>query len=709
MSCTKDHKNENLQGTGFKEVEVKQQKLKYPTAPSNDTISDTYFGEVVKDPFRPLEDDYSDETVQWVDEEIALFNDYMKKIPFRQKLRDRLEDLYNYEKISAPFKRGDYYYFYRNDGLQPQFVLLRTKDLSDSATVILDPNKLSTDGTVSLSQISFNKKGDLMAFAISKSGSDWNQIYVMRLDDGEILEDEINWTKFSEITWFGDGFFYSAFPKPDEKTSFTASNEHMKVYYHTLGTSQDEDQLIYEDPENEKGFFGVTISQDQRFLTLMRSFGTSGNDVFIKDLSKGIDSKFIPVVKHWDSDWRPIGHANNLLYFITNDGASNWQIISFDYKNNFKRATVIKEKKSQVIDHASIFAGALFVTYKEDVTNKIYKFGFDGKQLNEVKLPGPGTVLGFGGLQQDSVIYYSFTSFQTPNTILKYRAANNETSVFHESVLKNIDMNDYVTEQIFYPSRDSTMIPMYVVYKKGMELNGNNPTWLYGYGGFNISIMPGFRSERLAWLEQGGIYVSVNLRGGGEFGEAWHKAGTKLKKQNVFNDFMAAAEYLIANKYTSPLKLAINGASNGGLLVGACMTQRPDLFQVALPGVGVLDMLRYEQFTIGAAWASDYGSVKNEDEYKALRKYSPLHNIRRENYYPATMVYTADHDDRVVPAHSFKFTAALQKWQNGNAPILIRIDKKAGHGAGKPTAKLLDEKADLISFMMYNMNVEPQY
>ncbi len=688
----------------FSKAEINNDALTYPDTREDDVV-DEYHGKKISDPYRWLEDDYSDETKAWVKEENDVTFSYLDKIDYRSALRNRLNEIYNYTKFSAPFKRGKYYYYFRQEGLQNQSVLYRTSNLDEDGEIFLDPNAFSQDGTVALSSMSMDKDYKRFAYSISRAGSDWQEIYVKNVEDGSVMTDTVQWAKFTGIAWKNDGFYYNAYPAPDEKTAFTESNKGMKIFYHKLGTKQKDDPVVYEDPDNPNKYFFAQTTEDERFLIIGTSLGTSGNDLQIQDLNDK-SGKPIRVIDDFDSDIQLIDSEGDELYFLTNRSAPNWRLIKFNINDPTNWLDVIGEHEKRVLRGASFTGGHLFANYMDDVKSAVFRHDIDGSNPQAVELPGIGTVSGFGGKKEDKELFFVFTSMIRPSTIYRYDITNNKSEIFKQPEI-DFDSDKYVTKQVFYPSKDGTKIPMFIVHKKDIQLTGDNPTWLYAYGGFNIPLMPNFSTVRLAWLEQGGVYAMANLRGGGEYGKNWHDGGKLLNKQNVFDDFIAAAEYLISEKYTNKDKIAIHGGSNGGLLVGACMTQRPDLFQVALPAVGVLDMLRYENFTIGYAWASDYGSVKEKEHFENILTYSPLHNLSPGTEYPATMILTADHDDRVVPAHSFKFAAGLQKAHTGNNPVLIRVDVDAGHGAGKPTAKILDEYSDVISFMMYNMGVEP--
>ncbi len=681
--------------------------LKYPVTYKDENVADNYHGTKVPDPYRWLEDDHADNTKAWVKAQNEVTFSYLDKIPYRQKLRDRLERIYNYEKYSAPFREGDNYFYYKNDGLQDQAVLYKTSGLDEEGEVFMDPNKMSEEGIVSLGAASVNKDGTLFGYTLSEAGSDWRTIYVRRIKDGVDLEDKIEWAKFTGIAWHGDGFYYGAYKAPDDEGELSDANKGMKLYYHKLGTPQSSDKVIFEDTDNPNRYFGAGTTDDERFLQVTSGQGTSGNDLRIKDLTKP-GSDYVVVKSNMDTDAYMIGNDEEKIYIMTNDGAPNQRLVKVTLEDPENWQEVIPEDKNHVLESVTMAGGKLFARYMKDVKNLVYQYDLNGNLEREIELPGLGTINGFGGKKEDTDLFYTFTSFTAPATIYRYNIASGKSEIFRKSKL-DFNEDDYVTKQVFYPSKDGTKIPMYIVHKKGIKLDGTNPTYLYGYGGFNISIKPGFSITRQVWLENGGIYAQANLRGGGEYGKKWHDAGRLLNKQNVFDDFIAAGEYLIDEGYTSKEKLAISGRSNGGLLVGAVMTQRPDLFKVALPGVGVMDMLRYEQFTIGYAWATDFGSVKDEKHFKNLLSYSPLHNLKDGVEYPATMVTTADHDDRVVPAHSFKFAATLQEKHKGKNPVLIRVDVDAGHGSGKPTSKILDEWADIYSFTMFNVGMQPKY
>ncbi|GAA5213366.1 prolyl oligopeptidase family protein [Corallincola platygyrae] len=683
-------------------------QLAYPETRVDGT-TDEYFGTIVADPYRWLEDDRSDETGAWVKAQNEVTFGYLEQIPYRETLKQRLEALMDYEKASAPFIEGEYSYFYKNDGLQNQDVLYRQK-LVDGKTegepeLFLDPNKFSEDGTTSLAGISFSKNGKLAAYQISEGGSDWRKIIVIDTDtkqpQGEALVD----VKFSGISWLGnEGFYYSSYDKP-EGSELSAKTDQHKVYFHKLGTAQSEDALVFGGtPEQKHRYVFAQVSEDGRYLSIGAAVSTSGNKLFIKDLSKPT-SPLVTVIGNTDSDTELLASEGDRLLLVTNMDAPNKRVVETTITNPVPATwkDVIPETDNVLTITSA--GGTLYARYMVDAISQIKQFDMQGKLLREISLPGLGTASGFGGKEDQKTVYYTFTNYKTPGTIFSLNVDSGESAVYRESNAK-FDPAQYVSEQVFYLSKDGTKVPMMITYKKGIARDGKAPTILYGYGGFNISLTPRFSPVVAGWLEQGGVYAVANLRGGGEYGKAWHIAGTQMQKQNVFDDFIAAAEYLIGENYTSSDYLAIRGGSNGGLLVGAVMTQRPELFKVALPAVGVLDMLRYHTFTAGAGWAYDYGTAEDSKEmFEYLLGYSPVHNVKEGGKYPATLVTTADHDDRVVPAHSFKFAAHLQAKQEGPAPVLIRIETKAGHGAGTPTSKIIEQYADIYGFTLYNMGV----
>lgn len=689
--------------------EVETIKITYPEVRKDETVVDDYFGTKVADPYRWLEDDNSEETAKWVETQNQATFSYLEQIPYRKNIRQRLEKLYNYERYSTPFSEGKYLFYFKNDGKQNQAVLYYQEGIDGIPKVLLDPNTLSEDGTVAVGTTKISDDGKYLAYSISRSGSDWNEIYVREIETGKDLKDKIEWVKFSGINWLNDGFYYSRYDAPDDDHAYSDKNEFHKVYYHKLGTSQAEDKLVHHDEKEPQRTFNVGVTETDKALILYESKSTSGNAIYFKDANKP-ETKFQLIAPGFDHDYWVIDYINGYLMVLTNDGAPNQRLVLIDPENPQKENwyDLIHEGKS-VLESVSLCGGKIIAKYLKDASSLLAVYSLEeGNLEKKIELPGVGTVGDINGKIEDKTAFYSFKSFTNPGTIYKYDINTNTSEVFKKSDV-NFSIDEYETTQVFYTSKDGTKIPMFITAKKGLELNGNNPTLLYGYGGFNISILPQFKPDVLFLLENGGIFAQANIRGGGEYGETWHKAGTKLQKQNVFDDFIAAAEYLIDNKYTSSQKLAVNGRSNGGLLIGACMTQRPDLFKVALPAVGVMDMLRFHKFTIGWAWTDDYGSSDNEDEFKALHKYSPLHNIKEGVSYPATLVTTADHDDRVVPAHSFKFISTLQEKHQGDNPVLIRIDVKAGHGAGKPITKIMDEQADIWAFTFYNWGITPKF
>jgi prolyl oligopeptidase len=691
---------------GFTACNTKQEKMiKYPATTKVDTV-DVYHGVEVADPYRWLEDDNSDETKAWVVEQNKVTDAYLAEIPFRQKIKDRLTQIWDYPKFGLPFKKGDYWYFYKNDGLQQQYVIYQMTSLEDENPVVfLDPNTFSEDGTVALSGLSFSKDGKLCAYSISSGGSDWREVFVMDVETKEKLADHLKWIKFSGMSWYQDGFYYSRYDAPKEGEELKGVNENNKVYYHKAGTSQEEDELIYQDPEHPKYGWYMSTTEDEEFLILSGSNPSAkGNALYFKRTSDK-DGAFVAIQDNFDHDTWVLDNDGDELFIMTNEEAPRNRVFKMNANDPENRKDVIPQT-TDVLRNVEMVGGKLLVSYMHDASSKAYVYNLDGSLQHQIDLPGIGSISGFSGEKDSKIAFYSFTSFTYPSMAFKYDIENNTSEIFRESGV-DFDIENYETRQVFYKSKDGTEIPMFIVHKKGLELNGKNPTLLYGYGGFNVSLTPSFSISNLVLLENGGVYAMPNLRGGGEYGEEWHEAGMQLNKQNVFDDFIAAADYLILKGYTSPEKLAIRGGSNGGLLVGACMTQRPELFQVAIPQVGVMDMLRYHKFTIGYYWVPDYGSSDDKEQFENLIQYSPLHNIKDNICYPATIITTADHDDRVVPAHSFKFAAELQSKQSCANPTIIRIETKAGHGAGKSTEKIIEEASDLWSFMFYNMDVEP--
>ncbi|WP_291945515.1 prolyl oligopeptidase family serine peptidase [Chitinophaga sp.] len=678
--------------------------IKYPETKKID-VTDDYHGTKIADPYRWLEDDNSPETKAWVEAQNKVTQDYLSKISFRNDVKIRLEELLNYPKTSAPFKKGKYYYFYKNDGLQNQSVLYRSTTPGGTAEVFIDPNKLNAAGTTALGTISFSKDGKYAAYLIAKAGSDWQEGYVMDVASKQLLSDKLDWIKFSGISWKGDGFYYSRYDKPDEANKLSRKNEFHKVYFHKMGDTQEKDQLIFQDKEHPLRNANVSVTEDERFLILHLSEGTSGAEVRVWDLKNPAQKDFSVLVPGFKYEPAVIDNNGDKLLVRTNHHAPNYKIVEIDPKHpeesNWK--TIVAETP-EALQNVGTGGGKLFLSYLKDASSYIVQYDYNGKNMKPVKLPGIGSANGFGAEKEEKAFYYTYSSYVTPATVYKYDIATGKSTLFNKAEVK-FNPDEYETKQVFFTSKDGTKVPMFLSGKKGFKLDGNNPVLIYGYGGFNIPQTPSFSVSNLYFMEQGGLYAVVCLRGGSEYGEAWHEAGMMEKKQNVFDDFIGAAEYLVKEKYTNPARIAIRGGSNGGLLVGACMTQRPDLFKVALPAVGVMDMLRFQKFTIGWAWATEYGSSDNAEQFQYLIKYSPLHNLKPGVSYPATMVSTADHDDRVVPAHSFKFAATLQADNAGANPVLIRIDTQAGHGAGKPTSKVIDEAADIWSFTMYNLGM----
>ena len=669
--------------------------LKYPETKKVEHV-DEYFGNKVEDPYRWLEDDRAEDTKDWVQREVAFTKDYLAKIPFREEIRNQLKDIWNYEKISAPFVEGDFTYFYKNDGLQAQSVLYR-KDQAGNTEIFLDPNKFSEKGTTSLTGLSFNKKGNLAAYSISEGGSDWQKIIIIDAISKKILDEPIV-MKFSGASWLGDdGFYYSTYDQPKEGSQLMGITDTQKVYFHKLGTKQSDDQLIIGGENFKRRYMGISVSDDERFLILSASNATDGNELYLKDLKTNLD--WISVQKGYDFNTDVMDTKGDFVYILTDKNAPNMKLQKFDIKNPTIWTDVIPE--SENVLSVSTGGNYIFAKYMKDAVTYVKQLDYDGKLIREISLPGKGTASGFGGKEKEKDIYYSFSNYITPSTTFKYNVETGKSEIYQKPKVK-FSPENYVSEQVFYTSKDGTKVPMMISYKKGLKLNGKNPTILYSYGGFNISLQPAFSVVNAIWMENGGIYAVPNIRGGGEYGKKWHDAGTKMQKKNVFEDFITAGEYLQKNGYTSPEFMAISGRSNGGLLVGATMTMRPDLAKVAFPGVGVLDMLRYNKFTAGAGWSYDYGTAEdNKEMFEYLKSYSPVHNVKSGICYPSTMVITSDHDDRVVPAHSFKFGANLQEKQSCENPILIRIEVNAGHGAGRSTEQVIGENADLLSFALY--------
>jgi prolyl oligopeptidase len=685
------------------------QQLQYPTTRKTDQV-DTYHDTVVADPYRWLENDNSPETAAWIEAENKVTFPYLERIPYRKQFQDRVKQLNDYAKYSAPSHKGPYFFFSKNEGLQNQSVLHIQKGFEGTPEILIDPNTWSSDGTVRLSTFAPSAHAKYAVYGISKSGSDWQQYRVMELATKKTLPDTLEWVKVSGVAWQGDGFFYSRYPAPAAGQEKASINENHIVYFHRVGTPQKEDAVVYQDPAHPQRFHTVETTDDERFAILTisdRGKGNDGNALFVRDLSKG-EGTFSPVISTIGNDsYNVVDNVGDKLLVETNHNAPNWRVVLVDPKRPEEAnwQTVLAEQP-EPIQGVSTAGGKLFARYLKDVTTRAYVYSLSGSKENEVALPGPGTAGGFGGEREDTFVFYTFNSLNVPPTIYRYDIAAQKSTVFRQPKVPGYNPDAFETKAVFYTSKDGTRIPMFLVHRKGVQLDGNNPTLLSAYGGFNIVESPTFSAARLALLEQGFVYASANLRGGGEYGEKWHQAGIKLKKQNVFDDFIAAAEWLIANKYTSSAKLAIQGGSNGGLLIGAVINQRPELFRVAIPQVGVMDMLRFQKFTIGWNWIADYGSSDNAEEFKALYAYSPLQNIKAGVKYPATLITTADHDDRVVPAHSFKYAATLQERASHDNPVLIRIETKSGHGASS-LQKQLETTADIYTFVLYNMGITP--
>ncbi|MFO7694979.1 MAG: prolyl oligopeptidase family serine peptidase [Vicinamibacterales bacterium] len=685
-------------------------RLDYPQTKKVDHV-DTYHGVQVADPYRWLEDDNSAETAAWVEAQNKVTFGYLEQIPYRAALKARLEALYNYPKYGAPSRKGERFFFTKNDGLQNQNVLYVQQGLEGAPEVLIDPNTWSADGTTRLGAFSLSKDGKYAVVGISRAGSDWQEFGVMEVATKTMLPDKLEWIKVSGAAWRGDGFFYSRYPAPAKGKELSSSNENHQVYFHKVGTGQSADELVFEDAANPQRFHTLGTTEDERFAILDvsdRGKGKKGNAVFLRDLSKK-EKAFRPLIGTvGDDSYNVIDNVGDKLLVQTDRGAPNGRVVLIDpARPDEANWTTILPERTEPLQGAGTAGGKLFVTYLKDVATVAEVHALDGALENVVELPGPGAAGGFGGERDHAFVFYTFTSFDVPPTIYRYDIATKQSSVFRTPEIPGFDASTYETKQVFYTSKDGTRVPMFLVHKKGLKLDGTNPTLLYGYGGFNVTTSPGFYALRIALVENGFVYASANLRGGGEYGETWHEAGMKLNKQNVFDDFIAAAEWLIANKYTSPAKLAVQGGSNGGLLVGAVMNQRPELFKAAIPQVGVMDMLRFHKFTIGWNWIADYGSSDNADEFKALYAYSPLHNIKPGAKYPATLITTADHDDRVVPAHSFKYAATLQEKASPATPILIRIETKSGHGASS-TTKQIETVADIYAFLFHTLGVAPK-
>ena len=687
---------------------VVAQSLQYPAARKVDQVDD-YHGTKVSDPYRWLEDDHSQETESWVKAENELTFGYLDKIPYRAQVMKRLEQLYNYPKYLQPFRRGKLYFFAKNDGLQNQNVFYVQAGLEGTPELLLDPNTFSADGTSRLHALTVSRDGQYCAYAVSTGGADWEEAHVMEVGSRKVADDNLKGLKFSTLAWAGKGFFYSRFDAPKDGHELSSKDEFQKIYYHRLGTPQSQDDLIYEDKTKPEQFYGVSTTEDERFAILaMRGKSSKGNALFFRDLSKA-EKHFAPIVPDISDDsFQVVDNLGDKFLIVTNRKAPNYRLTLYDPANKDSAWKDVIPEKPEPLQDAATAGGKIFATYMKDVTSRVYVYSLAGQLENEIALPGVGTASDFGGNHDDQIAFFSFTSMNYPPTIFRYDIASRNAKVYRSPEINGFKANDYETKEVFFSSKDGTRVPMFLVYRRGLNLDGNNPVLLSGYGGFNIVEAPEFNALRLALLEQGFVYASANMRGGGEYGEKWHEAGSKLKKQNVFDDFIGAGEWLIANKYTSREKLAILGGSNGGLLIGAVINQRPELFRAAVALAGVMDMLRFQKFTIGWAWVSDYGSSDNAEEFKALYAYSPLHNIRAGGKYPATLITTADHDDRVVPGHSFKYAAALQAAAGHDNPVLIRIDTNSGHSASS-TTKRLEQTRDIYSFLFYNLGITPKY
>ena len=685
--------------------EMKISHLPYPDTRRDTTVVDDYHGTRVTDPYRWLEDDNSAETAAWVEAENAVTRGYLDRLPARQAIYDRLTTLYDYAKEGAPERQGDYYYYFYNDGLQNQSALWRKRSLTAEGELFLDPNTLADDGTAALADVSFSDDGRWCAYAVAEAGSDWVTIRVLDTETGRRTQDEIAWVKFSGATWAPDskGFYYSAYDAP-EKSVYSSKNEYQKVYYHRLGTAQADDRLVYGDPAHPLRYFSGWESDDGRWLFVLASEGTSGSELLYRPAGN-TNERFRTLLAGFDHDYAPVDCRDDKLYVVTNDSAANYRLARIDLRNPRGLETVIAEHPDNLLEAVATGGGYLWAKYLCDAQNRIYKYDYEGNRQADVPLPAIGSVAGFGCKDKEQEIFFSLNTFTAPPAIYRYDIPTGRTTRYRTPQTA-YDTERYVTEQIFFTSTDGERVPMFVSHRRDLTLDGTNPCYLYGYGGFQINITPAFKPEYILFMEQGGVVVNVNLRGGSEYGERWHEAGMLGRKQQVFDDFIAAAEFLIAERYTSREKLAIAGGSNGGLLVGACEVQRPDLFAVCLPAVGVMDMLRYHRFTIGWGWATEYGTSDDAEQFRTLYAYSPLHNIREGVCYPATLVTTGDHDDRVVPAHSFKFAATLQRAQACDAPVLIRIERNAGHGAGKPLSKRIAESADCYAFLFHNTGTE---
>ncbi len=683
--------------------EIAKATLSYPITKKGD-VTDNYFGTQVADPYRWLENDTSAETAQWVKAENEVTQNYLSQIPFRSKIKERLSQLFNYPRCTAPIKKKNKLFFQKNEGLQNQSVLYMQDGINGTAKVLLDPNSLSADGTTTIASFDVSNDGKYLAYVIAKGGSDWNEIFVLDLESGKQLADHLEWVKFTDIAWQADGFYYSCYDAPQKGQELSGKNQFHKVKYHKLKTLQANDQLIYSNPDKPLRYHSAQVTDDEQFLIIYASEATDGTELYYKNLKKG-DKNFTQLTHGFEYEFGVADNNDNSFFVRTNFKAPNWKLIQIDLKNSDEKnwKDVIPEQKN-VMTGVHRMADKFVVTRMQDASAKAFVYNMNGQQEKEIALPAIGDLTAFNATAEDTIAFYSYVSFTFPTTVYEYHINSNQSKKYAEIKL-NFNPDDYETTQVFYPSKDGTKIPLFLTYKKGLKLDGTAPTLLYGYGGFNISVTPAFKAERMLLLEQGGVFASANMRGGGEYGEDWHKAGTQLNKQNVFDDFIAAAEYLIKEKYTSSEHLIISGRSNGGLLIGAVTNQRPDLFRVALPAVGVMDMLRFQKFTVGWGWVGDYGSSDDSVQFASLYKFSPLHTIKDNANYPAIMVTTADHDDRVVPAHSFKYIATLQEKYKGANPALIRIESMAGHGSGKPISKIIDEEGDIWSFVFYNLGI----
>lgn len=682
-------------------------EVEYPESKKQQIVDD-YHGTQVEDPYRWLEIDTAEEVEDWVKRQNKVTYDYLEQIPYTDDIAERYEELYNYPKLSSPYKAGEYYFFYKNDGLQNQAVIYRQKGLDGEPEVFIDPNAMNEEGTTAVSLVGFSEDYKFVTYSVQEAGSDWQTFYIKEVATGETLDDELRWVKFSGASWAGDGFYYSRYPAPESGQEYSAANQGHAVYYHKVGQTQEEDRLVYNDPENPQRYHFVSVTEDRKVLSLQASTGTDGYETYIKELDQE-DSEFRPLQKGFDYKNTIVHHADGMLWVKTNREADNYRLVKIEVESlSWEDAKEIIPTSEHLLSSVNTGGGRLFANYLEKASNHIYVMDYDGSNRKEIELPGIGSAGGFSGREETQTLFYTFTSFTRPPSIFTYDVESGESELFYATEL-NFDPDDFVERQVTYKSNDGTPVTMFVVHKKGLELDGTHPTYLYGYGGFNISLTPSFSSSRLVLLENDGVFAMPNLRGGGEYGEEWHKAGMLKEKQNVFDDFIAAADYLIEENYTQSSKLAIAGGSNGGLLVGACMTQRPDLFAVAFPAVGVLDMLRYHKFTVGWGWIPEYGSSEDSSDFHNLYSYSPLHQLKDSTSYPATMITTADHDDRVVPAHSFKFAARLQEAHVGEEPVLIRIEVDAGHGAGKPTSKIIQEQAEKWAFLFYNTDTPIRY